>query len=178
MRGSDTSTAESGSEADDAISPKALRSYIPHPKLTPVREEVSSWSFRIFSAIALAIASLCHYNCNLKPILLCPLSWLWIMPSGINVVFVSLLGQNGQGYELFYPSPWIWCTCCWQGCGCYMEERATTKDTIRAPRFVVLIRFVVWKNYLGFLLVPDIWYFVRCGLFCENCVQAIWSLLG
>lgn len=40
MRGSDTSTAESGSEADDAISPKALRSYIPHPKLTPVREEV------------------------------------------------------------------------------------------------------------------------------------------
>jgi len=57
MRGSDTSTAESGSEADDAISPKALRSYIPHPKLTPVREEVSSWSFRIFSAIALANAS-------------------------------------------------------------------------------------------------------------------------
>lgn len=42
MRGSDTSTAESGSEADDSISPKALRSYIPHPKLTPVREEVSS----------------------------------------------------------------------------------------------------------------------------------------
>ncbi|WVZ78000.1 hypothetical protein U9M48_025781 [Paspalum notatum var. saurae] len=40
MRGSDTSTAESGSEADDAISPKALRSYISHPKLTPVREEV------------------------------------------------------------------------------------------------------------------------------------------
>ncbi|PWZ22794.1 Phosphatidylinositol/phosphatidylcholine transfer protein SFH6 [Zea mays] len=40
MRGSDTSTAESGSEADDAISPKALRSYIQHPKLTPVREEV------------------------------------------------------------------------------------------------------------------------------------------
>jgi hypothetical protein len=33
MRGSDTSTAESGSEADDVISPKALRSYIPHPKL-------------------------------------------------------------------------------------------------------------------------------------------------
>ncbi|AQK60947.1 Putative CRAL/TRIO domain containing, Sec14p-like phosphatidylinositol transfer family protein [Zea mays] len=40
MRGSDTSTAESGSEADDAVSPKALRSYISHPKLTPVREEV------------------------------------------------------------------------------------------------------------------------------------------
>ncbi|XP_062224150.1 phosphatidylinositol/phosphatidylcholine transfer protein SFH8-like [Phragmites australis] len=40
MRGSDTSTAESGSEADDATSPKALRSYISHPKLTPVREEV------------------------------------------------------------------------------------------------------------------------------------------
>ncbi|KAG2655801.1 hypothetical protein PVAP13_1KG038400 [Panicum virgatum] len=40
LRGSDTSTAESGSEADDATSPKALRSYISHPKLTPVREEV------------------------------------------------------------------------------------------------------------------------------------------
>jgi hypothetical protein len=42
IRGSDTSTAESGSEADDVTSPKALRSYISHPKLTPVREEVSS----------------------------------------------------------------------------------------------------------------------------------------
>ncbi|OEL36120.1 Phosphatidylinositol/phosphatidylcholine transfer protein SFH6, partial [Dichanthelium oligosanthes] len=40
IRGSDTSTAESGSEADDVTSPKALRSYISHPKLTPVREEV------------------------------------------------------------------------------------------------------------------------------------------
>ncbi|XP_044411331.1 phosphatidylinositol/phosphatidylcholine transfer protein SFH6 isoform X2 [Triticum aestivum] len=40
VRGSDTSTAESGSEAEDATSPKALRSYISHPKLTPVREEV------------------------------------------------------------------------------------------------------------------------------------------
>uniref|UniRef100_A0ACD5Z994 Uncharacterized protein n=1 Tax=Avena sativa TaxID=4498 RepID=A0ACD5Z994_AVESA len=40
VRGSDTSTAESGSEADDVTSPKALRSYISHPKLTPVREEV------------------------------------------------------------------------------------------------------------------------------------------
>ncbi|VAI43174.1 unnamed protein product [Triticum turgidum subsp. durum] len=40
VRGSDTSTAESGSEAEDVTSPKALRSYISHPKLTPVREEV------------------------------------------------------------------------------------------------------------------------------------------
>ncbi|KAL6629785.1 hypothetical protein ACP70R_029550 [Stipagrostis hirtigluma subsp. patula] len=40
IRGSDTSTAESGSEADDVTSPKALRSYISQPKLTPVREEV------------------------------------------------------------------------------------------------------------------------------------------
>ncbi|XP_062218128.1 phosphatidylinositol/phosphatidylcholine transfer protein SFH6-like [Phragmites australis] len=40
IRASDTSTAESGSEADDVTSPKALRSYISHPKLTPVREEV------------------------------------------------------------------------------------------------------------------------------------------
>nr|CAB3445496.1 unnamed protein product [Digitaria exilis] len=51
-RGSDTSTAESGSEADDATSPKALRTYISHPKLTPVREEVkmvraSSFSTRL-----------------------------------------------------------------------------------------------------------------------------------
>jgi hypothetical protein len=72
MRGSDTSTAESGSEADDAVSPKALRSYISHPKLTPVREEVSG----IFSSIALANSSLCDYNCNLKPILFCLLSRL------------------------------------------------------------------------------------------------------
>uniref|UniRef100_A0A8R7TNC2 CRAL-TRIO domain-containing protein n=1 Tax=Triticum urartu TaxID=4572 RepID=A0A8R7TNC2_TRIUA len=40
VRGSDTSTAESASEAEDVTSPKALRSYISHPKLTPVREEV------------------------------------------------------------------------------------------------------------------------------------------
>ena len=45
VRGSDTSTAESGSEAEDATSPKALRSYISHPKLTPVREEVSSLDY-------------------------------------------------------------------------------------------------------------------------------------
>ncbi|KAJ4748821.1 Sec14p-like phosphatidylinositol transfer family protein [Rhynchospora pubera] len=39
IRGSDTSTAES-SEAEDMTSPRALRSYITHPQLTPVREEV------------------------------------------------------------------------------------------------------------------------------------------
>ncbi|KAJ0989053.1 hypothetical protein J5N97_007409 [Dioscorea zingiberensis] len=36
---SDTSTAESGSEAEDMTSPKSRRSYMSHPQLTPVHEE-------------------------------------------------------------------------------------------------------------------------------------------
>ncbi len=39
VKGSDTSTAESGSETEDITSPKAMKSYS-HLRLTPVREEV------------------------------------------------------------------------------------------------------------------------------------------
>ncbi|MCH93282.1 Sec14 cytosolic factor, partial [Trifolium medium] len=38
VKGSDTSTAESGSEAEEIASPKAMKSYS-HLRLTPVREE-------------------------------------------------------------------------------------------------------------------------------------------
>ncbi|KAL2477137.1 Phosphatidylinositol/phosphatidylcholine transfer protein SFH8 [Forsythia ovata] len=41
VKSSDTSTAESGSEAEDIASPKAIRNYS-HFRLTPVREELAS----------------------------------------------------------------------------------------------------------------------------------------
>jgi hypothetical protein len=37
-----------------------------------------------------------------------------------------------------------------------MEERATTKGTIRAPRFVLVNLIVRLKDLPWFLLVPDI----------------------
>ncbi|KAJ8641364.1 hypothetical protein MRB53_018058 [Persea americana] len=39
VKGGDTSTAESGSEAEEIASPKAIRSYVSQARLTPVREE-------------------------------------------------------------------------------------------------------------------------------------------
>lgn len=40
IKGSDTSTTESGSEVEDVTSPNLSRSYTTHARLTPVREEV------------------------------------------------------------------------------------------------------------------------------------------
>lgn len=42
VKGSDTSTAESGSDAEDTAYPRKSGNYLNNPPLTPVREEVSS----------------------------------------------------------------------------------------------------------------------------------------
>lgn len=47
-KGGDTSTAESGSDADDITSPKAMVNYVTPTQLTPVREEVICYIFEAF----------------------------------------------------------------------------------------------------------------------------------
>ncbi|PKA65280.1 Patellin-3 [Apostasia shenzhenica] len=58
IKGSDTSAAESGSEAEDINSPRVTMSYISNPQLTPVQEEAS-----IVGNATSSIVSMDFYDC-------------------------------------------------------------------------------------------------------------------
>ena len=70
---SDTSTAESGSEAEDMTSPKPRRSYMSHPQLTPVHEEVNLF-IRVFKQLILFFyAKMLYYS------EFCVIVFLWML---------------------------------------------------------------------------------------------------
>lgn len=54
-RSGDTSAADSSSDAEELTSPKALRTYISHPQLTPVHEEVPFLSLAFLRALLISM---------------------------------------------------------------------------------------------------------------------------